>query len=72
MKGLVYNMENKKLYRSEENKLFLGVCGGLGEYLDVDPTVIRLLWAIFVLAGGSGILVYIIAAIIMPLQNYEK
>lgn len=55
----------KKLYRSKTDKKICGVCGGLGEYLNVDPTIIRLLW-LFVALTGSGILVYFVAAIIMP------
>lgn len=58
-------MESKKLYRSSKDRIFLGVCGGIGEYLDVDPTVIRLL-AVILGFTGSGLLAYIIAAIIMP------
>ena len=56
----------KQLYRSKTNCMIAGVCGGLGEYLDVDPTFIRLLWVLFILAGGSGILAYIIAWIVIP------
>lgn len=63
-------MEDKKLFRSNKDKIFLGVCGGIGEYLNVDPTVVRLLWVIFALMGGCGFLAYIIAALIMPFQNY--
>ena len=55
----------KKLTRSEDRKL-LGVCGGIAEYLELDPTIVRLLWVLFCLLGGSGILAYIIAALIMP------
>lgn len=58
----------KKLYRSNENKMLCGVCGGIGEYLGVDPTVIRLAWALLCLAAGVGILAYIVAAIIMPVK----
>ena len=58
-------MENKRLRKSEERKI-CGVCGGIAEYLNVDPTVIRLLWVLVCLAGGSGIIAYIIAAVIMP------
>ncbi|MDO9517261.1 MAG: PspC domain-containing protein [Methanosarcinaceae archaeon] len=57
---------NKRLYRSKNNSMIAGVCGGLGEYLDMDPTFIRLLWVLFILAGGSGILAYIILWIIIP------
>ena len=54
----------KRIYKSRDRKI-CGVCGGIADYFDVDPTVIRLFWVIFTLAGGSGILAYIIAAIIM-------
>ena len=57
---------NRKLTRSASNRMVCGVCA-VGEYFQVDPTVIRLLWAILTFCGvGSGILVYIIAAVIMP------
>ena len=55
----------KKLTRSEDRKL-LGVCGGIAEYFELDPTIVRLLWVLFCLLGGSGILAYIIEALIMP------
>ncbi len=55
----------KKLYRSVTNKMLFGVCGGLGEYFNVDPTIVRLLWAILA-STGTGIIVYFIAAIIIP------
>jgi len=56
----------KKLYRSRKYKVLGGVCGGLGEYLNVDPVLLRVVWAIFFFAGGMGLLAYIIAWIIMP------
>jgi len=56
----------KRLYKSSKNKKILGVCAGIAEYLSVDPVLIRLLWIIFAFVVGSGIIVYIIAAIIMP------
>ncbi len=60
-------MEPKKLMRSRMNKMICGVCGGVGEYFNVDPTIIRLAWALITVCGaGSGLLVYIIAAVIMP------
>ncbi len=61
-------MEQKKLYRSNTNKMIAGVCGGVAEYINIDPTIVRLLWALFGLAGGTGVVIYIIAAIIMPSQ----
>lgn len=59
-------MVEKKLYRSEKNRMIAGVCGGLAEYFDVDPVVVRLLWVVFTFFIGSGILIYILACIIMP------
>ena len=59
-------MNTKRLVKSNQNRLICGVCGGIAQYFNLDPTVIRLAWAVFCLAGGSGVLAYIIAAIIMP------
>ncbi|MGM9946941.1 PspC domain-containing protein [Floccifex sp.] len=57
---------NRKLYKSSQNRMLAGVCGGIGEYFNIDPTLIRLAWIVFILAGGSGILAYILAAIVIP------
>ena len=70
-------MEQKKLYRSNTNKMICGVCGGIAEYINIDPTIVRLLWVVFSFAGGFGLLAYIIAAIIMPMNaqlliGYER
>jgi len=56
----------KKLYRSKKNRVIAGVCGGMAEYFNIDPTLVRLLWVFFILAAGSGILAYIIAWIVIP------
>ena len=56
----------KKIYRSSEDKMLAGVCGGIAEHFHVDATLIRLAWVIFVVMGGSGLLAYIICAIIIP------
>ena len=58
--------EMKRLYRSNEDRMIGGVCGGLGEYLSVDPTLIRLLFVLFSLTGGSGVLAYLIMLIVIP------
>ena len=58
----------KKLYKSNTNKVIDGVCGGIGEYFNIDPTLVRLAWVVFCALGGSGVLAYIIMAIIMPRQ----
>ena len=61
---------NKRLYRSKSEKMIAGVCGGLGEYLDVDPTIIRIAFACLCIFSVviPGLLLYIIMALIMP-QN---
>jgi len=59
-------MEEKRLVRTLDNRMICGVCGGIGKYFNIDPTLIRLIWVIASILGGSGLLVYIIAAIIIP------
>ncbi len=61
----------KKLYKSETNKMLAGVCGGIAEYFNIDPTLVRLGWVVFCALGGSGLLAYIIMAIIMPSRPIE-
>jgi len=56
----------KRLTKSPNNRVISGVCGGLGEYLGLDPTVVRIAWVLFVFFGGSGIVVYILCALFMP------
>ena len=62
---------SKKLYRSKTNRKFLGVCGGIADYLDIDATVIRLLLVFAVIFAGVGLLAYFIAAFIMPVNPEE-
>jgi phage shock protein C len=64
----------KKLYRSRENKIFGGIIGGIGEYFDVDPTVLRLIFMFFILVTGimPGVIVYIAALFIVPRKPEEK
>ena len=57
---------NKKLYKSRNDQKLDGVCAGIAKYFDVDPTVIRLAWVLFCALGGSGILAYIICALVIP------
>lgn len=64
------NNNYRKLFKSSTNRMLCGVCGGIGEYFNIDPTVIRILWIVFCILGGSGILAYIIAAIIIPEQSF--
>ena len=62
-------MEKKRLYRSND-KMVAGVCAGIAEYFDIDPTLIRLGWVVLTFIGFSGLLAYIIAAIIIPKAPY--
>jgi len=56
----------KKLYRDMPNKMIMGVCSGLAEHLNLDPTLVRIIFVLFTLAGGSGILAYVIMMLIIP------
>lgn len=56
----------KRLYRKMDDKMILGVCSGIADYFDIDPTIIRLLWLVAVFCAGGGILAYLIAAIVIP------
>jgi len=62
-------VEARRLYRSRSNKMVAGVCGGLAEYLGIDATIIRLLWAFAILFAGAGLLAYIICWLVMPQAN---
>lgn len=59
----------KRLYKIERGKKLDGVCGGIAEYFDIDHTLIRLAWILFTACAGSGIIAYIVAAIIMPRKS---
>lgn len=57
----------KRLYKSRTNKKICGVCGGIAEYFEIDPTVMRLLWLLFC-TTGFGVVAYFVAALIMPYE----
>jgi phage shock protein PspC (stress-responsive transcriptional regulator) len=56
----------KKLYRSRTDRKLVGVCGGIAKYFDIDPTLVRVGWVVVSLMAGSGILAYIVCALIIP------
>ncbi|SMC55753.1 PspC domain-containing protein [Papillibacter cinnamivorans] len=64
-------MTAKRLYKSDDDKIISGVCGGIAEYLNVDPSIVRLIAALLIFASGVavGIAIYIIAAIILPKKS---
>jgi len=61
----------RRLYRSRKNRIFLGVCGGLGEYFDLDPILVRVAFVLLALANGLGIIAYIILALLTPREEGE-
>ena len=62
-------MSRRKLHKSRDEKMIFGVCGGLSESLRMDPSLVRLLWIIFGCIFGSGVVAYIIVAIILPYES---
>ena len=60
-------MENKKrIYKIEEGKKIFGVCGGLAEYFNIDPVIVRVIWGVLALAYGTGLLLYLVCAFVFP------
>lgn len=59
-------MDGKRLYRSKKDRMICGVCDGIANYFNIDPTLVRLAFVLIAMGAGSGILAYIIAAIIIP------
>lgn len=59
-------MDKKRFYKIEEGKVIAGVCGGVAEYFNIDPSIVRIGWAALALCWGTGLLIYIIAAIVLP------
>ena len=61
----------KKLYRSRKDRMLGGVCGGIAQYFNIDPTIVRLLWAFITLAWGVGLVAYLVAWLIIPEEPQE-
>jgi len=61
-------MNNKRLYRSDSDRMIFGICGGLADYLNIDSTLIRLAFVLLLFLGGHGLLVYLVMALIIPLE----
>ncbi len=62
----------KRLYRSQSDRVIWGVCGGLAKYFDMDPTIVRIIAVLTVFISGAGIIAYIILAIVIPLENSKS
>ncbi|MBZ0264254.1 PspC domain-containing protein [bacterium] len=56
----------REIRRSQENRVVAGVCGGLGEYFNIDPVIIRIIWLLLTFAAGGGILIYLICWVVIP------
>lgn len=63
--------ERKRLEKSRNNKMICGVCAGIADYFNIDPSIVRVLWAVLALAAGTGVLAYIACAIILPEGDTE-
>jgi phage shock protein C len=61
--------ERGNIHRSRDEKMIAGVCGGLAEWLDLDPSIVRLIFILMALTFGHGILVYLVLALVMPLEK---
>lgn len=66
------NVIKRKLYRSRGDRIIAGVCGGLGEYFTIDPILVRLIFVLLAIMGGHGVLLYLLLAIIVPLEPGEN
>ncbi|MFH0972081.1 MAG: PspC domain-containing protein [Candidatus Micrarchaeota archaeon] len=64
--------EVKRLYRSRIDRILGGVCGGLGAYFNIDPVLVRLIFVLLALAGGTGIILYLVAWLIVPVEPLRK
>lgn len=62
-------IENRRIRRSRDEQMIAGVCGGLAEWLDLDPSIVRLIFVLMALTFGHGILVYLVLALVMPLDS---
>ena len=72
MKRLFMDTQHpRQLYRSRTNKVIFGVCGGLGKYFDIDPLIFRIIFVLLAVGGGAGVLIYIIMALIVPMEPVE-
>ena len=62
----------KRLYRNKDDKMIAGVCSGLAEYFDIDPTIMRLAWVVFAFFAGGGVIAYLVGILIIPYKPYTS
>ena len=63
------DMEQKRFYKIEDGKMIAGVCGGVAEYFNLDPSIVRIGWAALSLLWGTGLVIYIVAAVVLPYKS---
>jgi phage shock protein PspC (stress-responsive transcriptional regulator) len=63
---------HERLYRSRDDRMLFGVAGGMADWLDIDPAIVRIVWALLIFAGGAGLLLYIVAAIVIPEEPLDR
>lgn len=64
--------QTKKLYRSRKDQIIFGVCGGLAEYFEIDPLIVRLIFVALLFGGGAGLIIYLLFALLMPIKDASK
>jgi phage shock protein C len=64
----IKKMERRRLYRSNSDRMIAGVCGGLADFFNIDPSVMRIIFVLFLLLGGNGLLIYLVLWLIVPLE----
>ena len=69
--GNMKGTTNGRIHRSSRDKKLAGVCGGMAEWLGVDPVIVRLAWAVLAFSWGSGVLAYLICALVLPVEQCE-
>lgn len=63
---------HERLYRSRDDRMLFGVAGGMADWLDIDPAIVRIVWALLIFAAGTGVLLYIVAAIVIPEEPLDR
>lgn len=64
--------QTKKLYRSKKDQIIFGVCGGLAEYFEIDSLIVRLIFVALFFGGGAGLIIYLLFALLMPVEDSPK
>jgi len=63
------SMQEKRFYKIENGKMIAGVCGGVAEYFNIDPSIVRIGWAVLAMCWGAGLIAYVVAAVVLPYKS---